>query len=226
MISELFRYLIYKNKKEPKIFQNQKNEKLIQELRLDGVNEKILSAIREVPRELFTENIVEAYENKALITENNQTLTQPICTAKMISALDLKPSYKVLEIGTGVGWATAIISKLTKEVYTIEIFKSLLKKARNNISRLGITNVHFKLGNGCNGWGEKISFDSIVIGAATKDVPSALFKSLKPEGQLVYPKKYSVGNQKLLLIKKNNEYHFDQKELLDVKFVPLLNDLT
>ena len=223
MFSEFFRQLKNKNKKKVEIFQNRNNEELIQELRLDGISEKILSAIRMVPREYFTENIIEAYKNIALRTEKSQTLTQPICTAKMIGALNLSPSNIVAEIGTGVGWATAIISKLAKEVYTIEIFKSLLEKAKNNIAKLGITNVHFKHGNGYKGWGKNILFDSIIIGAATETVPPELFESLKPKGNLVYPKKYNSGNQKLLLIKKKDEYHFDQKELFDVKFVPLIN---
>ena len=101
-----------KNKKKSTILKNEKNEELIQELRSEGItDEKILSAIRMVPRELFTEKLDEAYENKALSVECNQTLTQPFCTAFMISCLDLRPTNNVLEIGTGVGWTTAVISK-------------------------------------------------------------------------------------------------------------------
>ena len=213
-----------KNKKKSTILKNEKNEELIQELRSEGItDEKILSAIRMVPRDLFTEKLDEAYENKALSVECNQTLTQPFCTAFMISCLDLRPTNNVLEIGTGVGWTTAVISKLVKTVFTMERFKKLLDSAKKNIAKLKIENVQFKLGNGFEGWEDKILFDAIIIGAASEVVPIKLLESLKPNGRLVMPKKYDTGNQKLLLVTKKSG-NFEQKELLDVKFVPLLNE--
>ena len=213
-----------KNKKKHTACKNEKNEELIQELRFEGIaDEKILSAIRMVPRELFTEKLDEAYENKALSVECNQTLTQPFCTAFMISCLDLRPTNNVLEIGTGVGWTTAVISKLVKTVFTMERFKKLLDKAKKNIAKLKIENVQFKLGNGFEGWGGKILFDAIIIGAASEVVPVKLLQSLKSNGRLIMPKKYEGGNQKLILVTKKNG-NFEQKELLDVKFVPLLNE--
>ena len=213
-----------KNKKKSTILKNEKNEELIQELRSEGItDEKILSAIRMVPRNLFTEKLDEAYENKALSVECNQTLTQPFCTAFMISCLDLRPTNNVLEIGTGVGWTTAVISKLVKTVFTIERFKKLLDSAKKNIAKLKIANVQFKLGNGFKGWEDKILFDAIIIGAASEVVPIKLLESLKSNGRLVMPKKYDTGDQKLLLVTKKSG-NFEQKELLDVKFVPLLNE--
>jgi len=213
-----------KNKKKYSIYKIEKNEELIQELRFEGITDsKILSAIRKVPRELFTEKLDEAYENKALSVECNQTLTQPFCTAFMISCLDLRPTNNVLEIGTGVGWTTAVISKLVKTVFTMERFKKLLDSAKKNIAKLKIENVQFKLGNGFEGWEDKILFDAIIIGAASEVVPIKLLESLKSNGRLVMPKKYDTGNQKLLLVTKKSG-NFEQKELLDVKFVPLLNE--
>ena len=153
-----------KNKKKSTILKNEKNEELIQELRSEGItDEKILSAIRMVPRDLFTEKLDEAYENKALSVECHQTLTQPFCTAFMISCLDLTPIHNVLEIGTGVGWTTAVISKLVKTVFTMERFKKLLDRAKKNIAKLNIKNVHYKLGNGFEGWREKILFYATFI---------------------------------------------------------------
>jgi len=222
LYSKLFPW--QKNKKKHSIYKNEKNEELIQELRFEGIiDEKILSAIRMVPRELFTEKLDEAYENKALSVECNQTLTQPFCTAFMISCLDLRPTNNVLEIGTGVGWTTAVISKLVKTVFTMERFKKLLDSAKKNIAKLKIENVQFKLGNGFEGWEDKILFDAIIIGAASEVVPIKLLESLKSNGRLVMPKKYDTGNQKLLLVTKKSG-NFEQKELLDVKFVPLLNE--
>ena len=213
-----------KNKKKHSIYKNEKNEELIRKLRFEGIiDEKILSAIRMVPRELFTEKLDEAYENKALSVECNQTLTQPFCTAFMISCLDLRPTNNVLEIGTGVGWTTAVISKLVKTVFTMERFKKLLDSAKKNIAKLKIANVQFKLGNGFKGWEDKILFDAIIVGAASEVVPIKLLESLKSNGRLVMPKKYDTGNQKLLLVTKKSG-NFEQKELLDVKFVPLLNE--
>ena len=210
-----------KKKKNSTIF---KNEELIQKLRFEGItDEKILSAIRTVPRELFTEKLNEAYENKALSTDCSQTMTQPFCTAFMISCLNLKNTDKILEIGTGVGWATAIISKLVNTVFTIERFNTLLDSAKKNIAKLNINNVNYKLGNGFEGWGEKILFDAIIIGAASEIIPLKLLESLKNNGNLIMPKKYHAGNQKLLLVTKKSG-NFEQKELLDVKFVPLLNE--
>ena len=213
-----------KNKKKRSIYKNEKNEELIQELRFEGITDsKILSAIRMVPRELFTEKSDEAYENKALLTDCNQTITQPFCTAFMISCLNLRKTDKILEIGTGVGWATAVIAKLVQTVFTIERFKILLDKAKKNIAKLNIKNVNYKLGNGFEGWGEKILFDAIVIGAASEVVPIKLLESLKNNESLIMPKKYHIGNQKLLLVTKKSG-NFEQKELIDVKFVPLLNE--
>jgi len=213
-----------KNKKKRTIYKNEKNEELIQKLRSEGIaDEKILTAIRMVPRELFTEKLDEAYENKALSVECGQTLTQPFCTAYMASFLNLRETDNILDIGCGVGWSTAVISKLVKTVFTMERFKKLLDIAKKNIAKLKIENVQFKLGNGFEGWGDKILFDAIIIGAASEVVPVKLLESLKPNGRLIMPKKYDAGNQKLLLVTKKSG-NFEQKELLDVKFVPLLDE--
>ncbi len=213
-----------KNKKKNTIYKNEKNEELIQELRSEGIaDEKILTAIRAVPRELFTENLNEAYENKALSVGCGQTLTQPFCTAYMASFLNLRKTDNILDIGCGVGWSTAVISKLCKTVFAMERFKKLLDIAKKNIAKLKIENVQFKLGNGFEGWGDKTLFDAITIGAASEVVPVKLLESLKSNGRLIMPKKYEAGNQKLLLVTKKSG-DFEQKELLDVKFVPLLNE--
>ena len=213
-----------KNKKKHTIYKNEKNEELIQELRSEGIaDEKILTAIRAVPRELFTENLNEAYENKALSVGCGQTLTQPFCTAYMASFLNLRKTDTILDIGCGVGWSTAVISKLCKTVFAMERFKKLLDIAKKNIAKLKIENVQFKLGNGFEGWGDKTLFDAITIGAASEVIPVKLLESLKSNGRLIMPKKYEAGNQKLLLVTKKSG-NFEQKELLDVKFVPFLNE--
>ena len=119
---------------------------------------------------------------------------------------------------------TAIISHLCEKIYTIEIFKKLFDQAKLNIEKLQITNVTYELGNVQNICGEKNFFDAIIVSAGTEEVPSQLLKNLKINGKLIFPKKYSFENQKLILIKKITENNFEKEELFDVKFVPLLNE--
>jgi len=216
-----------KNKVKENIFFNKNNDDLILELKENGITDKdILTAIKKVPRELFVNEISNqwAYENKPLPVECGQTISQPYVVAYMIQCLKIKKSDKILEIGTGTGYQTAIISHLCQKIYTIEIFNKLFQQAKTNINKLKIKNVIYKLGNGVNGWEEKILFDAIIVSAASKKIPPKLLNNLKIHGNLIIPKKYPLENQKLILIKKTGKNSFDQKELLDVIFVPLLNN--
>ena len=215
-----------KNRVKEKIFHNKNNDDLLAELREKGITDKnILNAIKKVPRELFVNkiSIQWAYENLPLLIDCEQTISQPYVVAYMIECLKLKKKDIVLEIGTGTGYQTAIISHLCKKIYTIEIFKKLFDQAKINIEKLKIENTIHKLGNGVYGWTEGILFDAIIISAASEKIPLRLLQNLKNYGNLIIPKKYPSGNQKLILIKKTSKNDFDQKELFDVKFVPLLN---
>ena len=212
-------------KKEKNLF-NKSNNDLVKKLKEKGITEKnILNAIQKVPRELFVNEISAqwAYEDMALPSECGQTISQPYVVAYMIDCLKLKKTDKVLEVGTGTGYQAAIISHLCQKIYTVEIFNKLLNQAKINIKKLKIKNIIYKLGNGVNGWEEKILFDAIIVSAASEKIPSKLLQSLKNNGKLIIPKKYPSENQKLILIKKNSENSFEKKELFDVKFVPLLN---
>ena len=216
-----------KNREKEKIFFNKNNNDLIRELKEKGItNKNILSAIKKVPRELFVNKTSTqwAYENTALPVECGQTISQPYVIAYMIDCLNLKKTDKVLEIGTGTGYQAAIISHLCQKIYTIEIFDKLFNQAKINMRKLKIKNIIYKLGNGLNGWGEKILFDAIIVSAASKEIPPKLLQNLKNNGKLIIPKKYPLENQKLILIEKNSENNFKKKELFDVKFVPLLNN--
>ena len=209
-----------------KFFLNKNNNDLIKELKKKGIdNEKILDAIKKVPRKLFVNQASEkwAYEDKALPAECEQTISQPYVIAFMIDCLKLKETDQVLEVGTGTGYQTAIISHLCQEIYTVEIFDKLFNQAKINMEKLKIKNIICKLGNGADGWKEKILFDAIIVSAATEKIPSKLLQNLKNNGKLIIPKKYPLENQKLVLVKKNDENNFEKKELFDVKFVPLLN---
>ena len=205
---------------------NKSNNDLIEELKEQGITDKnILSALKKVPRELFVNDLSSqwAYENIALPVECGQTISQPYVVAYMIDCLELKKTDKVLEIGTGTGYQAAIISHLCQEIYTVEIFDKLFNQAKINMEKLKIKNIICKLGNGADGWKEKILFDAIIVSAATEKIPSKLLQNLKNNGKLIIPKKYPLENQKLVLVKRNSENNFEKKELFDVKFVPLLN---
>ena len=202
------------------------NKDLIRKLKIEGISDKnILRAIEKVPRELFVaqEFIDRAYENIPLPIDCSQTISQPYVVAYMISCLKLKKTDKILEIGTGTGYQTAILSYLCKEVCTIEIYNKLLNQAKKRILKLNLKNINFTLGNGVEGWDTKVLFDAIIVSAASEIIPDKLLKNLKNHGCLIMPKKKSLDIQKLLLIKKSNETYLE-KELCSVKFVPLLND--
>ena len=205
---------------------NRNNEALIEELKIEGITENnVLYAIKKVPREIFVERqfIQQAYENIPLPIDCEQTISQPFVVAIMIACLNLKKTDKVLEIGTGTGYQTAILGHLCQEVCTIEIHGKLINKAKKRIAKLNLKNIIFKLGNGVEGWQNKALFDAIIISisAASEIIPAKLLENLKNQGSLVMPKKKPSGNQKLLLVKKNNETYLE-KELLDVKFVPFI----
>ena len=216
-----------RNRTKEKISFIKNNNDLLEELKEKGISDKnILDAIKKVPRELFVNEISAqwVYENMPLPVDCKQTISQPYVVVYMIDCLKLKKTDVVLEIGTGTGYQTAIISHLCQKIYTIEIFNKLFNQAKFNIKKLEITNVIYKLGNGVNGWEEKNFFDAIIVSAATEKISSQLLKNLKINGKLTFPKKYPSENQKLILIEKIGENNFKKKELFDVKFVPLLNN--
>ena len=206
---------------------NRNNEELLEELKIEGITENnVLYAIKKVPRDIFVERqfIKQAFENLPLPIDCGQTISQPYVVAFMIDCLRLNKKDIVLEIGTGSGYQTAILSHLCQEVCTIEIHGKLINQAKKRIAKLNLKNIIFKLGDGAEGWQNqnKALFDAIIISAASEIIPAKLLENLKNHGSLVMPKKKPSGNQKLLLVKKNNETYLE-KELLDVKFVPLLN---
>ena len=213
------------NKRNKEYFLYKKNKDLVTELKFLGISDdNILNSIRNIPRELFIDQslIEKAYENIPLPINCGQTISQPYVVAYMISCLKLKKTDSILEIGTGTGYQTALLSHLCKKVYTIELFSELLNQAKKNIAKLNLKNITFKLDNGNKGLEEKYLFDAIIISASSETIPTKLLKNLKSGGHLIMPKKYPMEIQKLILVKKNEEGH-SVRELFDVKFVNLLN---
>ena len=208
--------------KEKKKF-NKNNNDLIKELKEKGIVDKnILNAIKRIPRELFVNkaSVQWAYEDNALPVECGQTISQPYVVAYMIDCLKLKKTDKVLEVGTGTGYQAAIISYLCQKIYTVEIFNELLFRAKNNTEKLKIKNIIYKLGNGVNGWEEKILFDAIIVSAASEEIPSKLLQNLKNNGKLIIPMKYSLENQKLILIKKKAKIILKKRNYLMLNLSP------
>ena len=195
--------------------------RLILELRESGIaDSKVLSAIEKIPRENFVPNTFrnQAYENIALPLAEEQTISQPLVVALMTEALDLQKSNKVLEIGTGSGYQTSILSILSRRVYTIERIKSLLIKAENNFNKLKLTNIVTKHADGNLGWQEQIPFNRIIFTAATKEISKIVLDHIEENGIIVAP---MIKNQNQVLtkfIKKNNK--LESKKISDVLFVP------
>ena len=197
--------------------------RLILELRESGIsNSSVLSAIEKIPREKFiSENYRnQAYENIALPIENNQTISQPYVVAKMTELLDVNLNHKVLEIGTGSGYQCAILSHLSRRVYTIERVKNLYDKSLSVFEILNLTNIVAKYDDGNKGWEEQIPFDRIIFTAATNNISDKIFSHIDNGGIIVCP---IVRNNKQILvkyIKKNNKIISEEYD--DVLFVPNL----
>ena len=205
-------------------FQNEKAQ-LIMTLRGMGiVDADVLSAIEQVPREMFVARALKAhaYENASLPIAMDQTISQPYIVAIMSAALQLTGRERVLEIGTGSGYQAAILSFLCRRVYSIERLRPLLVDADNRLREIRVTNVTTRLGDGARGWPEAAPFDRIILTCAPPVIPDMLLNQLKIGGIMVAP----VGrdrNQQLVTIRRS-ESGFEEATLLPVKFVPLVED--
>ena len=203
-------------------FQHEK-ARLIMTLRGMGVVEAdVLSAMERVPRELFVPTALSqhAYENASLPIALEQTISQPYIVARMTAALELTGRERVLEIGTGSGYQAAILSFLCRRVYSIERLRPLLVEAENRFRKLRITNVTSKFGDGAKGWPEGAPFDRVILTCAPPEIPATLLNQLKTGGIMVAPEG-SDREQSLVVIRRTEE-GFERRELLPVRFVPLV----
>ena len=201
-----------------------KKIRLILELRESGISDaKILSAIEKIPREKFIpENFRnQAYDNLALPIGDNQTISQPFVVAKMTELLELESKHKVLEIGTGSGYQSAVLSKLVRRVYTIERIKNLSIKAENIFKELKISNIVTKHADGNLGWKEQIPFDRIIITAATPHISKVISSQIHEGGIIVSPMN-SKNKQIIVKYKKINNV-LESETHDDVLFVPNLS---
>jgi len=185
-------------------------------------DEKILAAMRSVPRHFFVPGNMErySYQDEPLPIGEGQTISQPYIVAYMSEVLELKGEEKVLEVGTGSGYQAAILAEVAKEVYTVEIVQSLSLKAQEVLKRLRYRNIFFKIGDGTLGWEEHAPYDAIMVTAAPAKVPKALEEQLKIKGRMVIP--VGSGFQELVLVIREKR-KFKKKNLLPVRFVPLIS---
>jgi protein-L-isoaspartate(D-aspartate) O-methyltransferase len=181
---------------------------------------RVLQAMLSVPRHLFVPEPqrAEAYGDFPMPIGYEQTISQPYIVAFMTQALDVRPEHKVLEIGTGSGYQAAILGRLAKAVYTIEIVEPLGIRARQTLAELGFANVHVRIGNGYLGWPEEAPFDRVMVTAAPEEVPPALIAQLKVGGLMAIP----VGSvSQELRILRRTEKGTQLLQTLPVRFVPM-----
>lgn len=195
------------------------------QVRARGVTDvRVLDAMRRVPRERFVPPHLRhlAYEDKALPIASGQTISQPYIVGFMIEALQLQASERVLEVGTGSGYAAAVLSLIAGEVWTIERHASLAAAAADRLGNEGFENVHVRCGDGTLGWPEHAPFDAIVITAGGPEVPPTLSTQLTIGGRLVMPIGESVEHQRLVRITRDGPDEFRRTDLINVRFVPLI----
>ncbi len=195
------------------------------QLRRRGIHdERVLRAMEIVPRHEFVPWQLqrEAYQDSPVPIGEGQTISQPYIVAHMLEALRLSPEDRVLEVGTGTGYEAAVMSRIVREVYTIERFPSLAEAAKKIFDRLGYTNIHVVIGDGSRGYADAAPYDAIIVAAAAPRVPDALVEQLKDGGRAIVP----VGEadlQQLRLISKNDGAV--QRQTLDAcRFVPLVGE--
>lgn len=206
-------------------FDSQRERLIDKALRNRGItDEAVLNAMREVPRELFvSEEMREfAYRDSPLPIGSGQTISQPYIVALMTAALELAPHDRVLEIGTGSGYAAGVLSKLAKEVYTVERIGELAQSAQARLKRLGYHNVHVLHADGTLGWEERGPFDAIAVTAGGPQVPPALLEQLRIGGRLVIPVGPDTEEQRLIRVIRRGDGTFEQEDLGGVQFVPLI----
>jgi protein-L-isoaspartate(D-aspartate) O-methyltransferase len=214
------------NRLSPELIQSYAGQrrKMVEEQLVErGINDlRLLEVVSRVPRHLFAQESLQhrAYGDTPLPIGENQTISQPYIVGAMTEALDLKGEERVLEIGTGSGYQTAIIAELCRQVFTIERLNNLSRKAQNILESLNYMNIVFKMFDGTYGWPDQAPFDAILITASAPEIPGSLVKQLGDGGRLVAP----IGEadkQKLVVLTKNGD-RVSRRDLGDCKFVPLI----
>ncbi len=205
-------------------------ERLIQRLKDQGItNQRVLDVMRTTPRHLFLDEALShrAYEDTALPIGYSQTISQPFIVALMTQLLLSRgPLKKVLEIGTGCGYQTAILAQLVEKVYSVERIKPLQDRARSRIRKLGFRNVRMQVSDGNFGWPEYAPYDGILSAAAPEEVPQDLLKELAPDGILVIPVGGGGVQDLRMIVRKGDSMEFEETIAERVRFVPMLSGVS
>lgn len=197
--------------------------RLVETLQEQGIRDlTVLHAIDETPRHLFVPTGVRhrAYEDSALPIGNGQTISQPSIHARYLELLHLKGSERVLEVGTGSGYQTALLSRLVSQVFSIERIAPLLEKAKEVLNQMGANNVSYMLGDGTLGWRQFAPFDAILVGAAAPAIPDAYIEQLAEGGRLLIP--LGDRDEQVLHLFTRKDGKLEQEDIAPVRFVPLL----
>lgn len=186
----------------------------------------VMAAMKTVPRDQFVPPELKsfAYDDGPLVIGYGQTISQPYIVALMTDLLDLKHDDKVLEIGTGSGYQTAVLSLLANKVYSVEVISDLVSAAQQRIHKLNYNNIEIRIGNGYEGWPKHAPYNAIIVTAAAPFIPPALIEQLKPSGKMVIPIGLPHMPQELLLINKDEHDNVEVKTILNVAFVPLVQE--
>ncbi|MBE2897145.1 protein-L-isoaspartate(D-aspartate) O-methyltransferase [Pasteurellaceae bacterium HPA106] len=203
-----------------RFYQRQLVEKLYQQ----GIrDEAVLSAMFELPRTLFVDEVFaqRCFDNQPIPIGEGQTLSQPYIVAKMTELLGLQPHFKVLEIGTGSGYQTALLAKLCAQVYSVERIKRLQWQALRRFKKLDLHNIHLRHADGWQGWAERGPFDAIIVTAAAAQMPYELILQLKQYAKMVLPVGEENDEQELQLITRIGD-QYQRKRIEKVRFVPLI----
>ncbi len=197
---------------------------LILRLRRVGItDQRIVAAIESVPRELFVpaDRRADAYAERALPIDCGQTISAPVIVGMMTAALGVEPHHRVLEIGTGTGYQTAVLARLAARMFTIDRFRTLVTAAESRFRTLRLSNILTRVADGREGWPEEAPFDRIVVTAAGEDVPEALIEQLADGGVLVMPVGPADQVQRLMRLERTDR-GLDERPIADVRFVPLI----
>ena len=192
----------------------------------DALDARVMKAMGQVPRDEFVPANMKAaaFENGPLPIGHGQTISQPYIVALMTDMVAPEPEHDILEIGTGSGYQTAILSLVCSKVYSVEVVAELSTAAADLFRRLGYPNIETRIGNGYLGWPEHAPYDGIIVTAAATHIPPALIEQLKPGGRMAIPVGSPYGHQELMLVRKDEQGETHTESVLGVAFVPLVDE--
>ena len=190
----------------------------------EALDTRVMTAMGKVPRDEFVpaDMRAAAFENGPLPIGHGQTISQPYIVALMTDMVAPQADHRILEVGTGSGYQTAILSQLCRKVYSVEIVAVLSAAAETLFERLGYPNIETRIGNGYQGWPEQAPYDGIIVTAAATHIPMALIEQLKPGGRMAIPVGLPYGHQELMLVEKDAQGNTQTDSVLGVAFVPLV----